>query len=288
MPSYTVKRSKKHPDQQQALDWLTACGKNKFDEKLAALLSQWGVKETHQGTCVLCPQEWSSLEPIHIIHATYEPAHNNHDRKNCSTEAQSLRQQGLSIAERCDKHDPPCLMQVSSPVGIENSGPLILPSTLHCPLSKLTAFNSPTCAKPKGYRLGLSPPDREDIDIPLLNPNFRSHQVSAPSFRNPEHLSSQALPANKEGRPDFICTFCTKIKSFTSAVGYWSHLFHKHEDSEEEERLKEIRRTVVVWRAYWPRYKERSRYGQNTLAKLEQVEREDFGWNVVQSWDFRR
>ena len=254
MPSYAVKRSKKHPGQQQALDWLTACGKNKFDEKLAALLSQWGVKETYQGTCVLCPQEWSSLEPIHImdlfdaekcpfagsgrltyqysdhatsfvraavwfrdehwprkgveldnflgggpfkpmdashlchhdaciIHTTYEPAHINQDRKNCSIEAQSLRQQGLSVAERCDKHNPPCLMQVSSPVDLRNSGPLIVRSTLHCPLSKLTAFNSPTCAKPKAYRPGLSPLDREDIDTPLLNPSFRSHQVSPLSFR---------------------------------------------------------------------------------------------------------
>lgn len=257
MPTYVVKRSRKHLGQQQALDWLKAYGKDRFDEKLAALLSQWGVKETHEGTCVLCPQAWSSLEPIHImdlfdadkcpaagsgrltyqysdhatafvrakvwfqdghwprkgveldnflgagpfkpmdashlchhddciIHATYEPAYINHDRRNCSIEAQSLRQQGLSVAERCDKHDPPCLMQVSSPADLRNSKlptPLIVPSTLHCPLSRLTAFNSPPCAKPKGYRPRPSPPDRDDTDTPRLNPNFRSPEASAPSFR---------------------------------------------------------------------------------------------------------
>ena len=192
LPSYVVKRSKKHPRQQKALEWLTASGKDRFDEKRAFLLSQWGVKKTHKGTCVLCPEDWSSLEPVRvmdlfdadkcptagsgrlsyqysdhatafvravawfedkkwprtgaeldnflgagpfkpmdashlchhddcIIHITYEPAHINQDRKTCCMEAQSLRQQGLFIPEYCDKHDPPCLMQVSSPAHLNEN-----------------------------------------------------------------------------------------------------------------------------------------------------------------------
>lgn len=186
MPSYAVKRFKKNPRQKKALDWLTASGKDKFDAKLASLLAQWGVKETHKGTCILCPEDWSSLDPVHImdlfdadkcpiagskqlsyqysdhasafqravawfqdkqwprngieldnfvgdglfkpmdvshlchhddwiIHITYKPAHVNQDWKSCCIEAQSLCQQRLPVLECCDKHNPPCLMQVSSP-----------------------------------------------------------------------------------------------------------------------------------------------------------------------------
>jgi len=64
LPVYEVKLSKKTPGQQRGLLWLTYDAKKKFDEDLAMLLARWGgVGLGHEGTCVLCPGDWSSAKP---------------------------------------------------------------------------------------------------------------------------------------------------------------------------------------------------------------------------------
>jgi hypothetical protein len=65
-PVYQVKRSKKLPFQQRAIDWLTQAGKLHFDQYFARLLSQWGVKETHIGTCLLLPGDWAAPDPLRV------------------------------------------------------------------------------------------------------------------------------------------------------------------------------------------------------------------------------
>lgn len=67
VPSYPIKRSKKHPRQQKGLRWLESDGKDKFDGDLKSLLAQWGVKETHTSTCVLCPEDWSAADPTRLM-----------------------------------------------------------------------------------------------------------------------------------------------------------------------------------------------------------------------------
>ena len=47
-----------------------------------------------------------------IIHVIYEAAHTNIDRCECQRTAKRLRQEGKDVPEHCDKHEPPCLMQV--------------------------------------------------------------------------------------------------------------------------------------------------------------------------------
>jgi hypothetical protein len=60
MPMYEVKQSKKKPDQQRALDWLSYLAKDRFGEEHALLLAKWGgVKVEHKGTCILCPEDWT-------------------------------------------------------------------------------------------------------------------------------------------------------------------------------------------------------------------------------------
>jgi hypothetical protein len=60
---YEVKQSKKTPGQQRGLLWLTYDAKKKFDEDLAMLLARWREVELgHEGTCVLCPEDWSSAK----------------------------------------------------------------------------------------------------------------------------------------------------------------------------------------------------------------------------------
>jgi hypothetical protein len=61
---YEVKRSKKWPLQQKAIGWITQAGKEHFDEYFTKLLARWGVKKTHQGTCILCPAAFASLDPL--------------------------------------------------------------------------------------------------------------------------------------------------------------------------------------------------------------------------------
>jgi hypothetical protein len=65
-PIYQVKRSKKWPLQQRAIEWIRQAGKAHFDRHFATLLAQWGVKETHKGTCVLLPADWAALDPLKL------------------------------------------------------------------------------------------------------------------------------------------------------------------------------------------------------------------------------
>ncbi len=57
IPIYNVKMSRENPDQQRGIDWLKTVGKDRFEEELTGMLSQWGVKKTHKDTCVLCPED---------------------------------------------------------------------------------------------------------------------------------------------------------------------------------------------------------------------------------------
>ncbi|MDI1490065.1 MAG: hypothetical protein OHK93_001264 [Ramalina farinacea] len=66
MPIYDVKTSRKEMLQQRGLDWLTLEAKEKFDQKYETLLSRWGVKVGHQGTCILCPEEWRLTDPLEL------------------------------------------------------------------------------------------------------------------------------------------------------------------------------------------------------------------------------
>ena len=57
-PKYEVKQSKTTPGQQKAIDWLKHSAKKSFDQIFETIVARWGgVKPTHQGTCVLCPED---------------------------------------------------------------------------------------------------------------------------------------------------------------------------------------------------------------------------------------
>lgn len=67
MPTYDVPHSKKFGDQQKGLNWLSQHGKQRFDEFHRKLLASWGVKPGYESTCVLCPEDWSGLEPTLLL-----------------------------------------------------------------------------------------------------------------------------------------------------------------------------------------------------------------------------
>jgi len=64
MPEYEVRESKVKPGQQKAIDWLSRTAKQHFDSLFETLIVRLGgVKPTHRGACVLCPEDWRSLTP---------------------------------------------------------------------------------------------------------------------------------------------------------------------------------------------------------------------------------
>lgn len=65
--TYLIKRSKKTPEQQRGLDWLSAAGKAYFDDYHEMLLAQQGVKAGHCGTCVLLPEDWKAMNPTDLM-----------------------------------------------------------------------------------------------------------------------------------------------------------------------------------------------------------------------------
>lgn len=47
-----------------------------------------------------------------IVHIAYEGSHVNQDRRQCIEQARSLRTNRMAVPANCDKHQPPCLLQV--------------------------------------------------------------------------------------------------------------------------------------------------------------------------------
>ncbi len=105
---------------------------------------------------------------------------------------------------------------------------------------------------------------------------------------DPAHLCTEPPPSLKPaGKPNLLCLFCSKIKNFDSLVGYWGHLVHKHEATDTEARLQEIRRTAVVWRTYWEDYSDGGKRGTKTREKISQAEEDTFDWSMVLDWKLR-
>lgn len=61
VPTYRVKQSKKVHGQQEGINWLTHAAKLRFEQHYETLLARWGVKPSHQGTCILLPESWKAL-----------------------------------------------------------------------------------------------------------------------------------------------------------------------------------------------------------------------------------
>jgi len=63
-------------------------------------------------------------------------------------------------------------------------------------------------------------------------------------------VAEDSLPKRK-CRPVLLCKFCSHVKTYATSYGFWSHIFHKHIDVSNSERLEEIRRSASLWWDYW-------------------------------------
>lgn len=203
-----------------------------------------------------------------IVHLVYESAAVNWDRWNCCLEARFLRQDGREVPEHCTKHSPPCLMQHAA---------LTTRETYYIQFAVLRQ------AKHMPSTLPIPRPRR--YQYPTLESQLPG---SFPAITiDPDDLVEETLPAKKEGRPDLLCPFCPHIKAYATPTAYWAHLVHKHKDVDDQSRLGEVRRTGRLWREYWDQYSDGGKYNNPTMAKLLQIEGEEFCWQNVLDWNLR-
>ena len=85
-----------------------------------AWFSQWPRRGVELDNFLECGP-FSPMDASHrchqkhcIIHLVLEGAHTNVDRCDCQILARFLRREGREVPEHCDKHNPPCLLQVRS------------------------------------------------------------------------------------------------------------------------------------------------------------------------------
>ena len=111
-----------------------------------AWFSQWprsGLElDNLMGSCHYQPMDASHTchHSTCINHVTYEATHINHSRKTCCEMAKKLRREKREISEHCDKHDPPCLLQVSNTL-FQTHRKITDRSMPRMSLTKPTAFN---------------------------------------------------------------------------------------------------------------------------------------------------
>lgn len=67
VPSYAPARSRAEPGQIRAWEWMAESGRRRFLAHEELLLSRWGVKPTHHGTCVPVPQLWATVDPAVLL-----------------------------------------------------------------------------------------------------------------------------------------------------------------------------------------------------------------------------
>ena len=75
-----------------------------------------------------------------------------------------------------------------------------------------------------------------------------------------------------------------RIKAYASIIGLWAHLVNKHQDVDNEERLREVIHSATLWLEYWRDYSEGGK-NNPTMAKLVQTQQEGFTWSDVLRWN---
>lgn len=75
VPEYSIKLSKLTPNQQRGLDWLSSAARDKFANSWEGVLSSWGVRPSHKGTCVILPEAWKAMDPKDIMESFQDYEH---------------------------------------------------------------------------------------------------------------------------------------------------------------------------------------------------------------------
>ena len=86
-----------------------------------------------------------------------------------------------------------------------------------------------------------------------------------------------------------ICRFCAdfNIKEFANITEFWAHFVHQHQIIDNQKRLSEIQRTILLWKTYWNLYNSEEKKENSTLIKLNQILQSGFTWHQMLEWSFR-
>lgn len=221
-------------------------------------------------------------------HVVYESTETNQDRKLCRQYAMHLRGKSMDIPSHCTMHSPPCKMQVWA----LSYGLKLVLINQHAAFTTVEVYHVQffilALATGLHWNFSKSMPDSHpystfETSLPLSwNVSHSAININTEDLTQASTAASLSITPQK---PVLVCKFCPRIKAFATLMGLWGHLYHKHGNTEEEERLSEIKRTAETWTTYWAMM-EGGRNGP-TLEKLAQTKSESFCWADVVEWNLR-
>ncbi|ETS81475.1 hypothetical protein PFICI_06477 [Pestalotiopsis fici W106-1] len=204
------------------------------------------------------------ITPSHIV---YEPTTVNQARNECFQRARFLRNENRAVPDRCDQHDPPCLMQHAALTTYERC--LLQVWALRQSLGMPSPSPSPAPA-PAPVRPRFHPYSSLEYQLPLTFGQGHGIRFGALDRAAVTRLKRKAH------KPSLACNLCPRIRGFESVVALWGHIVRKHEDRSDGDKLIEIRRTAELWRSYEESQTGLSRRSRknNTLTRLAEVKQQ--------------
>ncbi|KAL8657101.1 MAG: hypothetical protein Q9226_002253 [Calogaya cf. arnoldii] len=196
-----------------------------------------------------------------ITHVIYEPVNINQDRRKCCRQTRILRAEKLPVPVHCSQYSPPCMMQHAALTRLE---------TYYIQFAVLRQAHghppSPAISRPRRF----------------LYPTFESVVPSAmfPSVTVDENawISNPPTTVTNNERPEMICIYCTedRLKTYSTIIGYWTHIVKVHQEVANDTRLAEIISSGTRWSKYWELSSHSGKRGNLTIAKLRQTRLDGF------------
>ena len=153
-----------------------------------------------------------------IVHMVYNPAHVNQDRKSCCESARKLRRARQAIPKHCDKHNPPCRLVVSASVYEIDISKLTRYQLASRTINEIYAlqFNVLQLARELPVKSDYNRPRKHlysifETQFPLCVPAITVDPINLVTKRPESRRDKQ--------KPDLLCIFCKKIKSFDTPTG---------------------------------------------------------------------
>ena len=195
-----------------------------------------------------------------IIHITYEAAHINHSRKACCDFARKLRREGKEeeLPEQCDKHDPPCLLQVSNAIINRIYKDSHVTSMLRIRPTRFSSLSLTCFARHEGFlRSHIS----DHGGIPTHHSRRNFHLAFQPSLSTQKTwLTNQYLDEERESQI-YFASFAKRSRPLTVSLGsggMWLTL---------------MRPSIPL--SVWKRYAVLRRYGRRTGRNTVMAASED-------------
>lgn len=101
-----------------------------------------------------------------------------------------------------------------------------------------------------------------------------------------DKLADESQVAKPE-KLDTVCPYCVTFKTFANVTSAWAHVFYKHPQVANNERLAFIQQTAASWHEYLDTCHRKKRENTVLYNRVLQAEQADFSWQTVESWNLR-